>query len=343
MSLVVAREETALVDAVRAADDQGEPVLVFGGGSNLVVADGGWPGLAARVETRGCGSTRVRDGRVEVELAAGESWDEFVALCVSSGWSGVEALSGIPGSVGGTPIQNVGAYGQAAKQTIAAVRAYDRWSGTIVTLTPDKCRFTYRDSIFRREPDHFLVLAVTFSLWPSSMSRPVMHSELAEALGIEVGSVAPLADVRETALRLRRGKGMVLDATDHDTWSVGSFFKNPVLHRASFPGVRARIFARLDAPVELPMTRSGQEVTIAAGWLIENAGFAKGYPLEHEAGATVSLSTKHALALTNRGGGTTTELVALAREVAAGVNECFGVRLEPEPVFAGHDWAGPAD
>jgi UDP-N-acetylmuramate dehydrogenase len=317
--------EQAAVDAVRAADRAGEPLLVMAGGSNLVAADEGFPGTVVRLCTRGV----ARDGTA-LEVAAGEPWDPFVADCVAGGLAGVECLAGIPGSVGATPIQNVGAYGQEVAETIAAVRVLDRARDTVHELAPAACGFTYRSSAFKRAPGRWVVLAVRFELEASALSAPIRYAELARALGVGLGERAPLADVRDAVLALRRGKGMVLDPADPDTVSAGSFFTNPVLEAGAFAELRAR--AGADPPA---WPQGDGQVKTSAAWLIERAGFHRGYGNP----AGIAISSKHTLALTNRGAGTTAELVALAREIAGGVHGAFGVALTPEPVFVGHAWA----
>ena len=319
---VTAASEAALVDAVRGCDEAGEPVLVLGGGSNLVVADEGFAGTVVHVATRGI----ARDGAT-LTVAAGEPWDPFVATCVADGLAGVECLSGIPGSVGATPIQNVGAYGQEVAQTITRVRAYDRRAREVAELGAADCGFGYRTSAFKRDPSRWVVLAVDFTLAPGELSAPLRYGELRRTLGD--AARAPLQAVRDAVLGLRAGKGMVLDPDDHDTWSAGSFFTNPVVTRAQLDAVAAAAGAEPPAWPE-PDGR----VKTSAAWLIERAGFGKG----HGDPATAAISSKHTLALTNRGGARTADLVALAREVADGVEERFGVRLVPEPVLIGLSW-----
>ncbi len=321
---VTATTEAELVDAVDTADRAGEPVLVLGGGSNLVVADEGFAGVVVEVATRGV-RPDVEDGAacggVMVTVAAGEGWDDLVATAVERGWVGIEALAGIPGSVGATPIQNVGAYGQEVSQTVATVRVWDRRLHGVRTFANADCGFGYRHSRFKADPGRHVVLDVTFQLAPGTLGTSVTYAELSRRLGVEPGERAPLADVREAVLALRRGKGMVLDAADHDTWSAGSFFTNPVLDAGVLPD---------DAPA---WPQPDGRVKSSAAWLIEHAGFGKGYGLE--GGAAVSLSTKHPLALTNRGGATTEQLLALAREIRDGVEAAYGVRLVNEPVLVG--------
>jgi len=320
---VTARTEAELVAAVR--DAPGE-VLVLGGGSNLVVADDGVPGRVVQVATRGVrvdvedddGAGDPTCGGVLVRVAAGEPWDDLVALAVERGWVGIEALAGIPGLVGATPIQNVGAYGQEVAQTIAAVRTWDRHEGRQRTFAAADCGFAYRHSRFKAEPGRFVVLEVTFQLRQGTLGAPVTYAELARTLGVEVGQRAPLAQVRQAVLGLRGAKGMVLDAADHDTWSAGSFFTNPVVPLAQVPD-------------GAPSWPAGEGLAkTSAAWLIEHAGFGKGH-----GDAAVALSTKHTLALTHRGGASTEQLLALAREVRDGVEARFGIRLVNEPVLVG--------
>jgi UDP-N-acetylmuramate dehydrogenase len=321
---VRATTEDELVGAVAEADASGRPVLVLGGGSNLVVADEGFAGTVVQVATRGIvpdvDDASPSCGGVMATVAAGEVWDDLVAHAVGRGWAGVEALSGIPGSVGATPVQNVGAYGQEVSQTIASVRVWDRVLRGIRTFANADCRFGYRTSRFKADPGRHVVLSVTFQLRVGAMGEPVAYAELARALGVEVGQRAALGDVREAVLGLRRGKGMVLDADDPDTWSAGSFFTNPVVDPALVPE---------GAPA---WPQPDGRVKTSAAWLIEHAGFARGHGPDHR---PVSLSTKHTLALTNRGGATTSDLLALAREVRDGVDRRFGIRLVNEPVLVG--------
>jgi UDP-N-acetylmuramate dehydrogenase len=316
---VTATTETELTTAL----DTAEAVLVVGGGSNLVVADEGFEGRVVEVATSGITpdaepSADPSCGGVLVKVAAGESWDDLVALAVARGWVGIEALAGIPGRVGATPIQNVGAYGQEVSQTIAGVRVWDRRLKGVRTFANADCGFGYRTSRFKADPERHVVLDVTFQLAIGTLGTPVGYAELARTLGVEEGGRAPLALVREAVLGLRRGKGMVLDPVDHDTWSAGSFFTNPVVDAADVP----------DGAPTWPQPDG--RVKTSAAWLIEHAGFAKG----HGSGR-VALSGKHVLALTNRGGATTEELLALAREVRDGVEAAYGVRLVNEPVLVG--------
>ena len=319
--LVEARDERTLVDAVAAADAGGVPVLAVAGGSNLVVSDEGVPGRVVLVRTRGVHVEADLCGGAMVRVAAGEDWDRLVARAVAAGWVGVEALSGIPGSVGATPVQNVGAYGQEVAQTIAAVRVWDRREHRQRTFSTAECGFGYRSSRFKSDPTRFLVLEVTFQLPIGDLSAPVTYPELARSLDAPTGSRVPLDRVREAVLGLRRGKGMVLDADDHDTWSAGSFFTNPLLS----PEAAAQL------PADAPRWPQGDDlVKTSAAWLIEQAGFFRGY-----GSGPARISSKHTLALTNTGGARTEDVLALAREVRAGVRARFGVELVNEPVLVG--------
>jgi UDP-N-acetylmuramate dehydrogenase len=307
--LVEVEDDAELVSAVRDADESGRPLLLLGGGSNVVAPDEGWPGDVVAVRSRGI--SRAGDSLV---VQAGHDWDDLVAYTVGDDLAGMEALSGIPGSTGATPVQNVGAYGQEVAQTVTAVRVYDRAEKSEYTLTPAECGFAYRDSRLKREPGRFVVLDVTFALHPGELSRPVGYAELARRLGVEIGERAPLADVRAAVLELRRGKGMVLDPADPDSRSAGSFFTNPIV-----PAERA---------VEgCPSWPAGDgHVKLSAAWLVQHAGFGRGTREGH-----VGTSSRHSLALTTEPGATATELLAFADRVVATVQERFGVRLEREP------------
>jgi UDP-N-acetylmuramate dehydrogenase len=348
--LVEAATEAEIVAEVRAADERGEPLLVLGGGSNLVVADEGFPGTVVRVATGGV-SHRIAghgagQGPVELTVAAGEDWDAVVAGCVGEGLAGMECLSGIPGRAGATPIQNVGAYGQEVAERISSVRVYDRARRTVTDLAGADCGFGYRTSTFKRSlqtrpaavTGRFVVLSVRFLLGRDDLSAPVRYPELARSLGVPEGGRAPLAAVRSAVLGLRRGKGMVLDPGDPDTRSVGSFFLNPVLDRAQFAAVERAARAVAGPGTRVPRYPAGDgQVKVSAAWLIEQAGFRKGYPAEGAvtgpAGARIS--SKHTLALVNPGEATTASLLALAREIREGVRAAFGVELASEPVLVG--------
>ena len=317
---VEATTEKQLIDTVADCDSRGEPVLVLGGGSNVLIADEGFDGTVVKVATRGVRAEAADCSGAQLEVAAGETWDDLVARAVAAQWSGMETLSGIPGSVGAVPIQNVGAYGAEVATLIQRVRTWDRAEGAIRTFAAAECGFGYRDSRFKREKGRHLVLRVDFQLPLGELGQPVRYPELARALGVEVGQRAPAARVRETVLAIRRRKGMVLDANDHDTWSAGSFFTNPILT----PEQAASL------PAEAPRFPAGEGVKTSAAWLIQHAGF----PAGHGSGPA-RLSTRHVLALTNRGHATTADVLALAREIRDGVRECFGITLVPEVNLVG--------
>jgi UDP-N-acetylmuramate dehydrogenase len=336
--LAEVEEECDLVESLRWAAREALPVALLGGGSNTVVADDGFDGLVVRVALRGID---VRAGHADdsvlVTAAAGESWDDLVDTAVGEGLAGIECLAGIPGTVGATPIQNVGAYGQEVAETIASVRALDRATLATRELVPAECGFGYRSSVFRREPGRFIVLAVTFRL---STGAPgcARYPEVARAL--EVAAAAPEAQaVRDAVLALRRSKSMVLDPDDENRRSAGSFFVNPVIdHRAADEAIRrtlaSGVVARAD---DVPRFAVGDDrAKLSAAWLVEHAGFPKGT----RRGA-VGISSRHSLALVHHGGGTTAELVALAREIRIAVAARFGVALQPEPVFLGFPTADP--
>lgn len=329
--LVQARTQDELVAAVGEIDATSEPLLVLAGGSNVVAADDGFRGTVVRVATRGRERSKLPDGRVRLDVEAGENWDVLVGDCVDEGLAGIEALSGIPGSVGATPIQNVGAYGQEVSEVIVEVRALDRVTGDICELAPQDCGFGYRSSAFKRQPDRWVVLRVSYAFEPSGTSGPLRYGELARRLALEGNEGAPIGAVRDAVLELRRGKGMVLDPDDPDSVSAGSFFTNPVLSAEAFGELERRLGPDVAAPA---WRQPDGSVKTSAAWLIERAGFERGQGDPDG----IAISSKHTLALTNRGAGTTAELVALAREIAAGVHNAFGVDLVPEPVFVGHRW-----
>jgi UDP-N-acetylmuramate dehydrogenase len=307
--LVEVTDAVELVAAVRDADEAGRPLLLLGGGSNVVAPDEGWAGDVVAVRSRGV----VRTGDI-LEVQAGEPWDDLVAATVQQGLAGMEALSGIPGSTGATPVQNVGAYGQEVAQTITAVRVYDRAEKAERTLTPAECGFAYRDSRLKRSPGRFVVLTVSFALQPGERSGPVTYAELATRLGVAVGDSAPLDDVRAAVLELRRGKGMVLDPADPDSRSAGSFFTNPVVPA--------------DGAVDgCPSWPAGDgQLKLSAAWLVQSAGFGRG-----TRDGRVGTSSRHSLALTTEPGATAAELLAYARRITDAVRDRFGVDLAMEP------------
>jgi UDP-N-acetylmuramate dehydrogenase len=307
--LVEVSDAAELVAAVREADEGRRPLLLLGGGSNVVAPDAGWPGDVVAVRTRG-----IDRSGTTLTVQAGEPWDDLVEHTVENDLAGMEALAGIPGSTGATPIQNVGAYGQEVAQTITAVRVYDRREKAERTLSPAACGFSYRDSRLKRELGRFVVLDVAFALDASPMSRPVGYAELAARLGVGIGGTAPLRDVRAAVLELRRGKGMVLDPADPDSRSAGSFFTNPIV-----PASQA-----VDGCPGWPA--GDGHVKLSAAWLVQSAGFGRG-----TRSGRVGTSSRHSLALTTEPGATAAELLEFADRVVATVREKFGVTLEREP------------
>lgn len=329
----------AVIAAVRELDAAQRPALVLGGGSNLVVAGGDLDLVVVAVRNRdlqysdAAGDAAAAGEHLIVRAGAGLTWDDLVADTVERGCGGLECLSGIPGSVGATPVQNVGAYGVEVAQVLHRVRWYDRATGRDEWVTPDALELAYRTSVLKNT-DRAVVLEVEFRLTPAGRSEPIRYAELAGRLGVEPGERADAATVRRTVLELRRGKGMVLDDDDNDTWSAGSFFTNPVIRDEVLPEVRNRVAKKLgDAPAgQMPAFAAPGGTKLSAGWLIERAGFGKGYP---SSSSPARLSTKHTLALTNRGAATADDVIALARDVRDGVREAFGVELHPEPVWIG--------
>jgi UDP-N-acetylmuramate dehydrogenase len=331
---VEARTEAEIIDAVRTADAAGEPLLIIGGGSNLLISDDGFPGTVVKIASEGF-AVNAEDscGGVAVVVQAGHNWDALVQHAVLHAWSGIEALSGIPGATGATPVQNVGAYGSDVSQTIAAVRTWDRTRNAVQTFTNSELKFGYRDSLLKQTTvdgsPRYVVLTVEFQLPIGRMSAPIRYAELARSLGVEPGKRAYSNDVRREVLRLRASKGMVLDPADRDTYSTGSFFTNPV--------VPVDVAATLpDSAPQYPAGVDGM-VKLSAAWLIDQAGFGKGYGLEPDSasGGRAALSTKHTLAITNRGSASAKDMLAIAREVRGGVVERFGIELHPEPLLIG--------
>ena len=319
--MITVETESELIEVVRDLDAVAEPVLILGGGSNVLIGDDGFAGTVIKIATRGVAEDVDACSGAVITVAAGEPWDPLVSAAIEQGWSGLETMSGIPGLAGATPIQNVGAYGAEVSELISTVRTLDRSTGQLKTLFPLECGFGYRTSRFKIDPGHFLVLSVTFQLPLGTLSQPIRYPELARMLGIEVGQRAAAADVRQAVLALRTAKGMVLAENDHDTWSAGSFFTNPILSPAQ----------ALALPDNAP--RFGQPdgtVKTSAAWLIEQAGFTKGY-----GHGSARLSGKHTLALSNQGGATAADLLSLAREIRAGVKGKFSVDLVAEPVLVG--------
>ena len=306
-----------LREAIAWASEIGESLFVLAGGSNLLIADQGFDGVVVQIALRGITVESEDPTSVIVRVAAGERWDDFVAFAVAGNWAGVECLSGIPGSAGATPIQNVGAYGQEVSETIIRVEVLERDTGRVVTLTNWDCRFAYRDSVFKSAAkDRYVVLGVTYRLKPNG-APAVRYPELQKL----VGEDSTLQQVREAVLAVRRRKGMVIDPSDPDTRSDGSFFMNPIVPSAAWEKL---------AHHGMPHFPSGDQVKLSAAWLIEHAGFHKG--LTH---GNVGLSSKHTLAIVNRGGGTAREVLELVGLIQSRVRERFGVELHPEPNFVG--------
>ncbi len=324
---VIAHTESELIDAVKQADEAGEQLLVLSGGSNMLVSDQGFDGTVVQVATKGIEGEISGCGGAVMTVAAGENWDDFVQLAINREWRGIEALSGIPGAVGSTVIQNVGAYGAEVADLVYRVRTWDRQVGGYHTFANADCAFGYRDSIFKqsRLPDsptgRYVVLDVTFQFLLGNRSMPIRYAELAKRLDVAVGEHAGAQQVRDVVLELRRSKGMVIDPADHDSWSAGSFFTNPIVDAAT----------AAELPDDAPRFDAGDgRVKTSAAWLIDHAGFHKGF-----GSGPAQLSSKHTLALTNRGEATAADVVALAREIRDGVHKAFGIVLVPEPVLVG--------
>lgn len=316
-----AENEADVIEALAFADERGLPVFILGGGSNVLVSDGGFDGLVLQIALMGIDRTAGDGGRTIVTAYAGEDWDSFVAYCIEHDFAGVECLSGIPGFVGGTPVQNVGAYGQEVSETIISVRCFDRTSGKVVELSNGECGFAYRRSIFNStERNRFVVLSVTFSLMPGGTPK-LAYKELNEYFS---GSKPLLGEVRDAVLAIRRKRSMVIDQNDPNSRSAGSFFKNPIVDGGKFVELQA---VYPDVP---SFPADPGKVKIPAAWLIENAGFHKGFAL-----GNVGISSNHTLALINRGGATAEELIRLKEMVQRAVADRFGIDLEPEPIFVG--------
>jgi UDP-N-acetylmuramate dehydrogenase len=325
-----ATTSSQVLEALHFAGQRDLPVFVLGGGSNLVVSDAGFPGLAVKIALRGV-STK-KNGIVEA--AAGEDWDAFVCRCVEHGLSGIECLSGIPGTVGGTPIQNVGAYGQEVAEAIVAVRVLDRSRQEEVDLSNQDCRFAYRTSIFNAaEKGRYIVLSVSFHLYPGTRTR-IQYPDLLRHFADRT-SPPGVADVRGAVLQIRAQKSMVLRPEDPNAKSAGSFFKNPLVapeiaEQAHEAARRSGVLRPGEVMARYPMPDGS--IKLSAAWLIEHAGFGKGYGR-----GRVAISSRHALALVNLGDASAEELLGLMREIQSGVQDRFGIRLAPEPVFVGFE------
>lgn len=311
--------EEEIISAIETAGDS--PVLILGGGSNVLIADSGFEGTVIHIANNQAESEVDACSGATLTIGAGENWDDFVATTINRGFAGLETLSGIPGTVGAAPIQNIGAYGHEVAEFITRVRTYDRQAKAIKTFTNAECDFEYRSSHFKKHPGRYIILSVQFQLRSGEISTPITYAELATKLGIAVGEKAPVVDIRNAVMSLRAAKGMLLNPDDKDSWSAGSFFTNPIVTREIAAGL----------PEGAPQwpTADGKVKTSAA-WLIQNSGIDKG---QSHGGARVS--TKHVLALTNTGSATAEEIAQLAREVRASVQEKFGITLEPEVNLVG--------
>lgn len=350
-SLIRAGSRQEIIDAVRAADEQGRPVLLVGGGSNLLVGDDGFDGVVVHLASQGLEvSDPSDDGSVIVTVQAGHAWDDVVEQTVSRGLVGLEVLSGIPGTAGATPVQNVGAYGAEVSRTIVRVSTWDRRAREVREFETAELDFAYRDSLLKRTTEagspRYVVLEVGFRLAQGTDSAPIQYGQLADALAVEVGGSADPAQVRRTVLELRGSKGMVLDPQDPDTFSTGSFFTNPIVEAQE-----AERLLPADAPRYPVLDGTGSPVEgrlkLSAAWLIDRSGFGKGFGLPGTrnerlglegpdvAQGRAAVSTKHTLAMTNRGSASASDVEALARTVRDGVQEAFGVQLVPEPVMVG--------
>jgi UDP-N-acetylmuramate dehydrogenase len=308
--MVVATTESEIIEAVSANPN----ALILGGGSNVLVSDH-FHGDVIKIESTGYENDESACAGAWVTVAAGHNWNDFVSAAVANGWTGIEGLAGIPGTVGATPIQNVGAYGQSVSDTIAQVRAWNKKTKSVDTIFAADCEFGYRTSIFKSNPDTWVILSVTFQLPLGTMSAPIAYNELSAKLNVEIGDRVSTLDLQAAVLELRSGKGMVLNSADHDTWSVGSFFMNP---RVAVAPENAPNWPEADGSVK-----------VSAAWLIEQAGFAKGFSLNGRA----ALSSKHTLAITNRGDATSADISELADHIAAGVKTKFNIELKPEATF----------
>jgi len=309
-SMAVATTETEIIEAVSANPN----ALVLGGGSNIIVSDD-FNGDVIKIESQGFENDESACAGAWVTVAAGHNWNDFVASAVVNGWTGIEGLAGIPGTVGATPIQNVGAYGQSVSDTIAQVRAWNKKTKSVETIFAADCEFGYRTSIFKKQPDTWVILSVTFQLPLGTMSAPIAYNELATKLKVELSDRVSTTDLQTAVLDLRSRKGMVLDSADHDTWSVGSFFMNP---RVAVAPANAPNWPEADGTVK-----------VSAAWLIEQAGFNKGFTLNGRA----AISSKHTLAITNRGNATSADISELADHIIQGVKAKFDIELKPEATF----------
>ncbi len=319
--IVDASNEAEIIAAVQAADEAGKPILILGSGTNVLVSDDGFKGIVIHVASSEVEAEVDACSGATLRIGAGEVWDSFVDTTISRGYAGLETLSGIPGTVGAAPIQNIGAYGHEVSEFITRVRTYDRKEKQIKTFTNSECDFTYRNSRFKSEKDRYVILDVGFQLRIGEMSSPISYAELAYTLGIEVGGKATVVATRAATLELRSRKGMLLDPKDHDSWSAGSFFTNPIVSPEIADGL----------PDNAPRwVQPDGRVKTSAAWLMEHAGVHRG---DVHSGARIS--SKHVLALTNSGNATAADIAALAREAQEKVEKVFGIFLEPEVNLVG--------
>ena len=318
--IIHAHSEAELIEFVKAADSAKEPILILGGGSNLLISDAGFAGTVIRVESKGNALDYDACSGGMIEVSAGEDWDKFVEISIEKGFADLESLSGIPGTVGGAPIQNIGAYGHEVSETIARVKTYDRSKGKVKTFTNTECKFSYRNSIFKEQPGRYVILTVTFQLRKGAQSLPITYAELAKQLSVNIGDQVEVAKVREAVLKLRASKGMLINL-ENEIYSAGSFFVNPILSKSAADQLPA------DAP---RWPQNDGKIKTSAAWLMEHSGVIKGEKL-----AGAQISDKHVLALTNSGGATAEDIVELAKRARKKVYEKFGIKLEAEVQLVG--------
>lgn len=318
--IVHAHSEAELIEFVKAADSAKEPILILGGGSNLLISDAGFAGTVIRVESKGNALDYDACSGGMIEVSAGEDWDKFVEISIEKGFADLESLSGIPGTVGGAPIQNIGAYGHEVSETIARVKTYDRSKGEVKTFTNAECKFSYRNSIFKEQPGKYVILTVTFQLRKGAQSLPIAYAELAKQLSVNIGDQVEVTKVRQAVLKLRASKGMLINL-ENEINSAGSFFVNPILSKSAADKLPA------DAP---RWPQNDGKVKTSAAWLMEHSGVVKGEKL-----AGAQISNKHVLALTNSGDATAEDIIELARRARKKVYEKFGIKLEPEVQLVG--------
>jgi UDP-N-acetylmuramate dehydrogenase len=321
--IVHAHTEDELIEFVKAADAAGEQVLILGAGSNLLISDAGFAGTVIRVESKGSALDYDACSGGMIEVSAGEDWDKFVALTIEKGFADLESLSGIPGTIGGAPIQNIGAYGHEVSETIARVKAFDRKKGEVVSFANEQCKFSYRNSIFKEESGRYVILNVTFQLRKGEQSLPIAYAELAKYLSVNIGDRVSIKDVRNAVLELRGRKGMLIDSKENQIHSAGSFFINPILSKEAADKL----------PIDAPRwPQADGKVKTSAAWLMEHSGITKGEKL-----AGAQISSKHVLALSNSGSATADDIIELAKMARAKVDEKFGIKLQAEVQLIGVD------